>query len=139
MNEEKVEGLRKTPPPGYRFKTARKRGSTGGTSPLPEGMQYVGGCGNAQRLRNLKRSWKAFEKAASKNAVLRVVRENLLDAVAGQVSPADEELACYIAVHVATVQSRDTGKPIEEMIERAIDELNTAPRASKSWTHVPGA
>ena len=138
MNEEKVEGLRRVPPPGYRFKS-RKRGTCGGTSPLPEGKTYIGGCGNRARLRNLKRSWRAFEKAAAKNAVLRVVRENLLDAVSGQVAPADEELACYIAVHVATVQARDTGKPLEDMIDRAIDELNTTPRVSKSWTDAPGA
>ena len=136
MNEEKVEGLERVAPPGYRFKS-RKRGSCGGTSPLPEGKTYIGGCGNHARLRNLKRSWKAFEKAAKKDKVLHVVREDLLDAIADTVAPGDDDLACQIVVHAATVQARDTGKSIGDLIDRAIAEIKATPKVAKSWTNAP--
>ena len=80
-----------------------------------------------------------FEKKCAKDTQYAAARGELLDAVAGVVAPVDEELACYVAIHASTVKARDTGKPILAMLERAVDEMLSTPRVSKTWDPPDGA
>lgn len=114
------------------------RGSCGGTSPLPEGKTWLPHVGNRQRLRELKRSYKRFEKLLQKNekagiATLHASRDRLLDAITEVTEQSAEEITVYFAIHAALIKSQETGKPVEEFLDRAADELLATPRVSKAW------
>jgi len=106
----------------------------GGSTPLPAGKQWVGHTGRRQQLRELKKAWRRFEKETKANAVLLVLREDLLDAVTEAVPEGDEELSCMIAVMGARVKALETGKRFEDILQRAIDDLRSTPRVAKSWS-----
>ena len=127
MNEETVDMTAE--------KTPRvRRGANGGTSPLPEGHGWRPHIGRRQRLRELKRNWKRLEPTLTVG-----LRDELLDAVVGNVAEADEELACWFAGMAATVRARDTGKPVHSCLQDAIRELRAAPRVAKGWTDAPAS
>lgn len=110
------------------------RGSSGGTSPLPEGKQWLPHFGARQRLRELKKSYRRFEKIVrADRGRLREARDRLFDVIAENVAPELEELAAMTAIHAALVKSSETGKPIEDFLDRAADELISVPRVSESW------
>lgn len=110
------------------------RGSNGGTTPLPEGYQWVPHVGRRQQMRELKRNWKRFTKALPPSAL-----DEFLEAVVAVTPSADEELTCMVLANGCVVRARDTGKTLEEIVMRCIDELNATPRQSETWNAAPSA
>ena len=94
--------------------------------------------GNRQRIRELKRNWKAFEKICTLRPSVMDAKEGLLDAIAKCVAPADEELSCYVAALAATIRSRDTGRDIADCLNDAVADLLATPRVASTWA-VPNA
>ena len=96
--------------------------------------KYLPHTGRRQQLRELRRSWKAFEKECKASAELDEARDTLLQAVVDIVAPEQEEQACWFAVLASRVRSSATGKRFADGLNSAIDELISAPRVDKSWT-----
>ena len=139
MGEKQVvEGLPPVPPPGYRFKKPRRRGSCGGVTSLPEGKTWVGHTGQRQQRRELKRVWRAFEKECKTSPELANVRKDLLDAVVDAVAPAQEIEACWLTVQASRVRSSMTGKRFTDVLHDAVDQLIATPHVVKSWTDASG-
>lgn len=109
------------------------RGSNGGSTRLPEGKQWIPHVGNRQRLRELRRSWRWFEKLAAKSGTYHAAREEVIDCIARNVDPKHDEVASWMLVHAARVKARDTGKPFLDLVARQIDELDHTPTVGDAW------
>jgi len=117
----------------------RPRGGCGGTSPLPDGMQWRPHTGRRQQMRELKRGWKRFEKECAKSDELNAARALILETVVDQVAPEQEETACYLVVQAARVRAEETGKRFVDLIHSALREMTATPRVAESWHGSPAS
>ena len=112
------------------------RGSNGGTTPLPEGKNWLPHTGRRQIMRELSRSWRWFEKKCAKSDTYSAARDDLIDCIARNVGPAsfpEDELATLFTVHAARVKSNDTARPFLDVLATAMRELDAQPRVSDAW------
>jgi len=119
----------------------RRKGSCGGTSPLPEGKQWAAHQGRRERERRVRQAerlaeaaWGRFEKVIAQDPGGRDFEERLL-AFASELPERRGALFCYAVAAGALAPGRVPG----EVLAAAEGLLKTAmevPRVDSSWFKV---
>ena len=86
------------------------RGSCGGTTRLPQGKCWSPHTGERQKLRNLQRTWKRFEKISARDERYKSARERLLDAVSEDPTPEYAAMNICLGSLIASEEKQDLAR-----------------------------
>jgi hypothetical protein len=86
------------------------RGSCGGTTRLPQGKCWSPHTGERQKLRNLQRTWKRFEKICAREDRYKAARERLLDAVSEDPTPEYAAMNICLGALIASEEKQDLAR-----------------------------
>jgi len=97
--------------------------------------------GQRAKLRRLRQSWAAFEKACAKDEYLRGTRERLLDVMAEKYPGSDQaaEVACQMVVATARGQADAAGGEFPTLLNVLLNQIESNLDGGPARAQVPPA